>query len=98
CLSQRVLPAPNARASTHRGPNPFALLLLGLAGLLGGVFAPGASGQTATATSLSVTAGGSAVNTVSSYTMVTLTATVTAAGSPVSPGLVQFCDASTSYC
>lgn len=57
-----------------------------------------AQGKTATATSVSITAGGTATSSVSSGTVVTLTATVTASGSAVTPGQVNFCDASAKYC
>ena len=57
-----------------------------------------ASAQTATTTTLAVTSGGSAATSVSSGTVVTLTATVMAASTPVTPGQVEFCDASVSYC
>ncbi len=52
---------------------------------------------TATTTTLAVTVGGSAANSVASGTTVTLTATVSAGGSVV-PGLVNFCDATATYC
>jgi hypothetical protein len=52
------------------------------------------SGQTATNVALAVTSSGAAVTSVASGTPVTLTATVTAGGTPVSPGTVIFCDTS----
>jgi hypothetical protein len=54
--------------------------------------------QTATTTTLTVTSGGSAVTSVSAGTVVTLTATVMAGSTPVTPGQVEFCDTSVSYC
>ncbi|WP_058189783.1 beta strand repeat-containing protein [Terracidiphilus gabretensis] len=54
--------------------------------------------QTATTTTLSITNGSGPVTTVSSGTVVTLTATVTAGSTPVSPGQVKFCDATAAYC
>jgi sugar lactone lactonase YvrE len=51
-----------------------------------------------TATTLAVTAGGTPVTSVASGTAVTLTATVTANGAPVTPGLVTFCDATAAIC
>jgi hypothetical protein len=54
--------------------------------------------QTATNTTLAVTSGGSAVATVKEGTPVTLTATVTAGSSPVTRGLVEFCDAAPPHC
>jgi trimeric autotransporter adhesin len=51
-----------------------------------------------TTTALDVTANGSAVTTTTQGTVVTLTATVTAAGAPVVPGQVNFCDATATLC
>ncbi len=52
----------------------------------------------ATTTALAVTSGGNVVTSVAPGTVITLTATVTAAGVPVSPGQVNFCDAAAKYC
>jgi len=52
----------------------------------------------ATTTTLAVTSGGSAVTTITHGTAVTLTATVTAGSAPVTPGLVNFCDAAAPAC
>ena len=49
-------------------------------------------------TMLTVTSGGNAVATVTSGSMVTLTATVMAGGTPVAPGQVNFCDATAKFC
>lgn len=54
--------------------------------------------QTAPTITLAVTAAGNPVTTITPGTVVTLTATVTAGGAPVSPGLVNFCDATANYC
>ena len=51
-----------------------------------------------TITTLSVTSGGNAVGTVASGTVVTLTATVMAGSTPVTPGQVNFCDATAKFC
>lgn len=59
--------------------------------------ASGASSPTTT-TSLSLTSGGSAVTTVVSGSVVTLTATVMAKGTAVTVGQVNFCDATATYC
>jgi Bacterial Ig-like domain (group 3)/FG-GAP-like repeat len=72
-------------------------------------FAPSTSGSVshtvmpqssglATATALTITTGGAAVSSVPQGTAVTLTAVVTAAGVPVSPGQVRFCDATAASC
>src|SRR5271163_5368368 len=52
----------------------------------------------ATITTLSVTSGGNAVATVASGSVVTLTATVLAGSTPVTPGQVNFCDATARFC
>jgi trimeric autotransporter adhesin len=52
----------------------------------------------ATTTTLAITAGGNAVTTVPSESMVTLTATVVAGTTPVTVGQVNFCDAAAKYC
>ena len=52
----------------------------------------------ATVTTLTVTSGGSAVSTVTSGSVVTFTATVANGTTPVSVGLVNFCDATAKYC
>ncbi|MGA8214222.1 MAG: FG-GAP-like repeat-containing protein [Candidatus Sulfotelmatobacter sp.] len=73
----------------------------GAASLFVGIAAGGAaSAQTkaATVTSLSVSASGSEVSSVAAGTVVTLTAQVTAGGANVSPGQVNFCDATATYC
>src|SRR5580698_324613 len=51
-----------------------------------------------TITTLSVTSGGNAVTTVASGRVVTLTATVMAGSTPVTPGQVNFCDATAKFC
>jgi hypothetical protein len=53
---------------------------------------------TSTTTTLDVTVNGSAVTTTAQNTVVTLMATVTAAGAPVVPGQVNFCDATAKLC
>jgi hypothetical protein len=49
-------------------------------------------------TTLAVTSAGSPVTTAASGSVVTLTAMVTAGGTPVTVGQVNFCDASAAYC
>jgi trimeric autotransporter adhesin len=51
-----------------------------------------------TITTLSVTSGGNAVTTVAQGSVVTLTATVMAGSIPVTPGQVNFCDATAKFC
>ncbi|MGA3228271.1 MAG: hypothetical protein ABSC65_31210, partial [Acidobacteriaceae bacterium] len=51
-----------------------------------------------TITTLSVTSGGNAVTTVAPGSVVTLTATVTTGSTPVTPGQVNFCDATAKFC
>ena len=52
----------------------------------------------ATATSLTLTSGGTTVSSVGPGSVVTLTGTVTAGGSPVTAGQVNFCDGSATIC
>ena len=52
----------------------------------------------ATTVTLTVTSGSGAVTTVSSGSVVTLTATVMAGTTPVKPGQVEFCDAAAAHC
>jgi len=54
--------------------------------------------STATTTTLAMTAGGNVVTTVASGSVVTLTATVMAGGTAVTPGQVKFCDATAKSC
>ena len=56
------------------------------------------SAQSATTTVLTITSGGSPVTSVQAGTVVTLTATVMSGTTPVTPGQVEFCDTSASYC
>src|ERR1700722_341044 len=51
-----------------------------------------------TITTLSVTSGGNAVTRVAPGSVVTLTATVMAGSTPVTPGQVNFCDATAKFC
>jgi hypothetical protein len=66
-----------------------AVLLAGL---------PAAAASATTTTTLAVTAGGNPVTTLASGTAVTLTATVLAGSAPVTPGRVNFCDSTATYC
>jgi len=52
----------------------------------------------ATTTTLTITAAGATVTSVPSGTAVTLTATVTSSGAAVTPGEVNFCDATANSC
>jgi len=52
----------------------------------------------ATTTTLAVSTGGNAVTTVAQGSVVTLTATVMAGSTPVTPGQVNFCDATAKFC
>lgn len=73
-------------------------LVLTLVWMVAGSCPASAGSATATTTTMAVTSGGSAVTTVASGSAVTLTATVAAGTTPVTPGLVTFCDASAKYC
>jgi len=67
-----------------------AMAILSLSGV--------ASAQSATSTTLNITSNGSAVTTVASQTAVALTATVLTGSAPVTPGQVNFCDATAANC
>ena len=67
--------------------------------VLCGAWSPArAQAKPATTTTLAVMSGGSAVTTVGSYNVVTLTATVKAGATAVTTGQVNFCDAFAAYC
>src|ERR1700722_326996 len=59
---------------------------------------PASAAPAPTITTLSVFSGGNAVTTVAQGSVVTLTATVMAGGTPVTPGQVNFCDATAKFC
>jgi hypothetical protein len=59
---------------------------------------PAWAAPTPAITTLSVTSGGNAVAAVASGSVVTLTATVMTGGTPVTPGQVNFCDATAKFC
>jgi len=73
-------------------------LVLALAWMVFASWPAMAGSATATTTTLAVTSGGSAVTTVASGTVVTLTATVSAGTTAVTKGQVNFCDATAKYC
>lgn len=81
------------RISRHGLPYS-SLLLLAAALLLGS----NATGQTATTTSLTLTSGGQTASTIATGAKITLTASVKAGGTTITRGLVNFCDASATYC
>src|ERR1700676_4242416 len=59
---------------------------------------PARAAPATTTTTLSVTSAGNAVATVTSGTVVTLTATVMTGSTPVAPGQINFCDATAKSC
>src|ERR1700686_1013166 len=69
------------------------LLFVQCVGLL-----PAWAAPATTTTTLSVTSAGNAVATVTSGTVVTLTATVMAGSTPVASGQINFCDATAKSC
>ncbi len=78
-----------------------AVRFAGTTSLFVGIAAGGAASaqtKTATATALSVSANGSETSSAAAGTVVTLTAKVTAGGANFSPGQVNFCDATATYC
>ncbi|WP_446742445.1 beta strand repeat-containing protein [Silvibacterium acidisoli] len=80
------------RKTVHRLFVLFAIMAAGAAGL------PMAWAASATSTTLAVTSAGNPVSSVATGSVVTLTATVVSGGTPVTPGLVKFCNASAPSC
>lgn len=80
----------NCRTSTYRLFKAFLLLTVAIC--------MRSYAQTATTTTLTVLAGGNKVSAVSSGTAITLTAMVTASGSSVRQGQVNFCNAGAARC
>jgi len=88
----------NPLVRTSKSARP-AAMFLGFALAFGGGWTTASAGtQTATSTTLAVTSGGSPVTSISAGTVVTLTASVKAGITPVTIGLVNFCDALAAYC
>ena len=87
-----------SECSHRRGRVAALCLVLAAAGSLLLAALPAFASGAATTTALAVTSGGSAVTTVSAGGVVTLTATVMAATSPLTVGQVNFCDATAKYC
>jgi hypothetical protein len=77
---------------------PFGCVITALCAILCAAPQPAWAAPTTTTTALSVASSGNAVTTVASGVLVTLTATVTAVGSPVAPGQINFCDATAKSC
>ena len=75
-----------------------ALLLLVFSLTFAAVIQRAWATSASTTTTLTLTSGGTAVTTLTRGSVITLTATVTAGTAPVTPGQVDFCDASVSYC
>lgn len=76
-----------------------AIACLALASLLCAFAELGfAQSNTATITTLAISSGGNTVSSVTAGSVVTLTAHVAAGGSSVTPGQVNFCDASAKTC
>lgn len=90
-------PSPCRRFSSVSSFRAISFRSLVMAALFAAI-SVAAHGQTATTTTLAVTSGGNAVTTVTSGSVVTLTATVAAGSTPVTVGQVNFCDASAAYC
>jgi sugar lactone lactonase YvrE len=75
------------------------VLFLGLAITVSGAWETAAAqAKASTTTTIAVTSGSKAVSTVTSGSVVTLTASVNAGGSALTTGQVNFCDATAKYC
>lgn len=94
---QAIIPAAKT-SEKHRHHGCLKAYLPVLLGPLLLTVLPTAFAQTATTTILAVTSGGSAVTSITSGTVVRLTAMVTAGTTPVTPGLANFSDATAAYC
>jgi hypothetical protein len=88
---------PLTRANVIRSMSLATTLLSILILMTVGVTSP-AWATNATTTTLVVKSAGSTVTTVTAGSVVTLTATVTLAGNPVTTGQVAFCDATATHC
>ncbi len=95
-LSRPAFPTSPEQSCCHKGH--LQGCLAALIGCLLWTALPAAASTQATTTTLTVTSGGTAVTTVSSGSVVTLTAAVTAGSTPVTVGLINFCDATATYC
>jgi len=97
-MGRACMDANSAGSSSGRGRLRRVLPALA-ASLLLAALPAAAQTPAATATTLAVTSGGKAVTTVSSGSVVTLTAKVTGAGNVlVTVGQVNFCDAAATFC
>jgi hypothetical protein len=103
-----LLCAPDLRAQrilrwrlSSRSPFNDLLRSAGLAVICLLSLSQASAAATATSTALIVTSAGNKVTSVPTGTVVALTATVTtslSAGTPVTPGLVKFCDTAAAHC
>jgi trimeric autotransporter adhesin len=66
--------------------------------VFGGIALRASTPAAPTTTTLALTTGSQSAESIASGTVLTLTATVTADGSPLTTGQVSFCDAASSYC
>jgi hypothetical protein len=96
-LRSKLISKPS---STFARASPLKFFREGLIPLLAIACTFSAAGQQAsnTTTALTLTAAGVPVSSVLVGTVVTLTATVTANGLSITPGLVNFCDAAPAHC
>ena len=85
-------------AGTLRKPRARVAFCLAFAGLCAGSVTVSGQTKSATTTTLTVTSGGTAVSSVIAGNVVTLAATVNSGGAAVTPGQVNFCDATATHC
>ncbi len=95
-----VLPIfyPKNLRKTSKTAQPVALFMAFALAIGGGCVTAFATAQSATSTTLAMTSGSGPATSISSGSVVTLTASVKAGGTPVTVGLVNFCDASATHC
>lgn len=75
-----------------------SIVVIAVVGLLFSAPSQSLAASVATTTTLQLTSGATVVTSVASGTVITLTASVKAAGVAVTPGQVKFCNASATYC
>jgi hypothetical protein len=97
-LSSSILLRRDLQSDNQLGVKAGRALFLALVCLVAASWPASAGSAPATTTSLTVTSGGGGVTTVASGSVVTLTATVAAGATPVTTGLVTFCDATAKFC
>jgi hypothetical protein len=94
-----VLAVSSSLRARHRRTARLTAAYLAVIVIPGGSWITASAGtKSPTVTTLAVTSGGNVTTSVASSSVMTLTATVKAAGTPLTVGQVNFCDALAAYC